>query len=784
MHALPSIGSAVSVSATSDGLVEMTVDARNVQQEHYPREGDVVREFFDANAVLAWVDSVTMLMSWLDASQPDTQAPWTPTLGHPMGRQYQASAWNTSRQRNANLSLLECNHTGSRGMTSTASDVLTTIAAFRRAALEARNVRSTSAGRPPNADTYYQHAVGCPARPDPANPSPAYPDVPLGARRSYQALTQFVVDFDGAVDLSTVQFSRSTDPRYAAAVRSVMPKWRFSPATRRGMRVRQLVHMPIEFKVPAGERPTNCPATGVAGVIARPITPDGRVPKGLDASFFRRIARALGDMPIAETFAGRTIRFIYARGDNVSSVREWTPSGPRDLPPDWIKMVQYLPLGIGELPGEFLDDAIEVEIEFTSRCDNMYSVPLRVGTVSFVPQDDGTVQISNVDETGSDYVFAEQLTRHDYFSAEELKRWFDTTAKLMAGIDTAAWRTGKPAPDYLPNAPALRHVMWGGMRLSMNGYGMVMGGPACAATSGYLEIMPEYFSRVKRAAESAADAALRAARRERHEPRVYFEHELTCAPEPARDNPQPVYPSINLPELTSVEVVARFIVDTLGKVEANSIEILPGADARIVAATVSALGSWRFYPGSRAGRRAKALVHLPIVIRPADADATTLARRPELRYPQDTLQRTVFYKPDKAGKLVDRPMAATRPDEWAETVRAMQPYVDQARATWPNARARFMAGLPKGHDFFVTVRLSDLYGHTEQVFVRVERIDDATITGRIQSDIGVVAGYRRGDVHTLAERDLIDWTIVRPDGSEEGNVVGKFLDTYRPHRWR
>jgi hypothetical protein len=129
-------------------------------------------------------------------------------------------------------------------------------------------------------------------------------------------------------------------------------------------------------------------------------------------------------------------------------------------------------------------------------------------------------------------------------------------------------------------------------------------------------------------------------------------------------------------------------------------------------------------------------------------------------------------------------MAATRPDEWAETVRAMQPYVDQARATWPNARARFMAGLPKGHDFFVTVRLSDLYGHTEQVFVRVERIDDATITGRIQSDIGVVAGYRRGDVHTLAERDLIDWTIVRPDGSEEGNVVGKFLDTYRPHRWR
>ena len=32
----------------------------------------------------------------------------------------------------------------------------------------------------------------------------------------------------------------------------------------------------------------------------------------------------------------------------------------------------------------------------------------------------------------------------------------------------------------------------------------------------------------------------------------------------------------------------------------------------------------------------------------------------------------------------------------------------------------------------------------------------------------------------LAESDLLDWVIRKPYGSEEGNVVGKFLDTYNP----
>jgi hypothetical protein len=37
-----------------------------------------------------------------------------------------------------------------------------------------------------------------------------------------------------------------------------------------------------------------------------------------------------------------------------------------------------------------------------------------------------------------------------------------------------------------------------------------------------------------------------------------------------------------------------------------------------------------------------------------------------------------------------------------------------------------------------------------------------------------------GDRYATAETELLDWLITKPDGTEEGNVVGKFLDTYQP----
>lgn len=120
---------------------------------------------------------------------------------------------------------------------------------------------------------------------------------------------------------------------------------------------------------------------------------------------------------------------------------------------------------------------------------------------------------------------------------------------------------------------------------------------------------------------------------------------------------------------------------------------------------------------------------------------------------------------------------------WREVDAAMQPFIAEARRTWPYARDRFVRRtLPPGYDFFVTARLTDPVGRQEQVFVRVERIEGALIHGRVQSEINTVSGWRRGDRFSLNQADLIDWTIVAPDGTEEGNVVGRFLDTWYRRR--
>jgi hypothetical protein len=133
-----------------------------------------------------------------------------------------------------------------------------------------------------------------------------------------------------------------------------------------------------------------------------------------------------------------------------------------------------------------------------------------------------------------------------------------------------------------------------------------------------------------------------------------------------------------------------------------------------------------------------------------------------------------------ANAPADRPVdfEGTSPDEvQAKSRKLIAPYVAQAMATYPDAKARYLRGLPPGENFFVTVILRDRDGRFEQVFLIVERIEKGLVTGRIASNILTVRGFKRDDQHRVYEGDLVDWLITKPDGSEEGNVVGKFLDT-------
>jgi len=133
-------------------------------------------------------------------------------------------------------------------------------------------------------------------------------------------------------------------------------------------------------------------------------------------------------------------------------------------------------------------------------------------------------------------------------------------------------------------------------------------------------------------------------------------------------------------------------------------------------------------------------------------------------------------------EMPDQPVRATSTAEWAELERVMAPYVAQARASYPDVRARFLAGLPSDQELLVVARLRDSANRVEQVFVSVDMIQHGSVTGHIAGEVQTVTGYANGDWYILPEAEIVDWVIihsVHSGGSEEGNVVGKFLDEYQ-----
>ena len=126
----------------------------------------------------------------------------------------------------------------------------------------------------------------------------------------------------------------------------------------------------------------------------------------------------------------------------------------------------------------------------------------------------------------------------------------------------------------------------------------------------------------------------------------------------------------------------------------------------------------------------------------------------------------------------DKPVKAGE-SEAEQIEAAIKPYIEKARTTYPQAKARFLSGLPPKHTFFITTRLRDSSNRFEQVFIAVKEIKDGRINGVIASEVRLVSGYVVGDTYSFSETELIDWTISRPDGTEEGNVVGNFLDSFQ-----
>ena len=135
--------------------------------------------------------------------------------------------------------------------------------------------------------------------------------------------------------------------------------------------------------------------------------------------------------------------------------------------------------------------------------------------------------------------------------------------------------------------------------------------------------------------------------------------------------------------------------------------------------------------------------------------------------------------PAQAGPAEDATLEATVKGAVDAMLQAEAPYIVKGRATYPKAKQRYLASLPPGDSFAVRRRLTEPgTHHTSGVYVEVDAIKNGKIEGRIVGDPGLPS-FHQGQRISFPESELLDWAIFHPDGSVEGNVLGKFLEKAR-----
>ena len=102
----------------------------------------------------------------------------------------------------------------------------------------------------------------------------------------------------------------------------------------------------------------------------------------------------------------------------------------------------------------------------------------------------------------------------------------------------------------------------------------------------------------------------------------------------------------------------------------------------------------------------------------------------------------------------------------------------EALRTLPRAKKRFLAGLPEGDQFLLSVRVAATDTSFRQVSARVLGWHGATVQALLLPDNAGAAGTKPMPV-SFSETAVFDWTLLRAGGREEGNYVGRYTDTAR-----
>jgi hypothetical protein len=99
----------------------------------------------------------------------------------------------------------------------------------------------------------------------------------------------------------------------------------------------------------------------------------------------------------------------------------------------------------------------------------------------------------------------------------------------------------------------------------------------------------------------------------------------------------------------------------------------------------------------------------------------------------------------------------------------------EAKRTLPQLRQRYQRGLPAGTACYLTAHVLNESATPEPLVVEVVTWQAGQVQGRIVR-LSPEGRAIAGAPVTFGEAAILDWLLLRPNGVEEGNYVGKYLD--------
>lgn len=113
----------------------------------------------------------------------------------------------------------------------------------------------------------------------------------------------------------------------------------------------------------------------------------------------------------------------------------------------------------------------------------------------------------------------------------------------------------------------------------------------------------------------------------------------------------------------------------------------------------------------------------------------------------------------------------------ARETNALADPVREALRTLSAAKKRFQAGLPEGDQLLLSVRVIASDTSFRQATARVLGWRGGTVQALLLPDPADPAGPAEPLPISFPEAAVVDWTLLRASGREEGNYVGRYTDT-------